>query len=260
MKTLIINSSNIVQGSGNSKFRYRFPTTVTFKNSYIGVASLSQFFSSYNVNTQNYSNNTYQYIWFDGNAYTVTMPNGYYGISDLLSYLQSIMVSNKHYMLTTTGQFVYFLSFNVNVTYYSDQLYAYLLSTTIETANSWTLPVGATWTIPTVSTVPQFSFGPGNFCLLLGFTQNLIFPATQTGFTTTQTILSTQAPEINPFNSFLVYCSLVYNTTTIPTNLIYSYTPQNVQFGAVQQYQPSYIGFNKINDGSYTEFQIQIVD
>jgi hypothetical protein len=109
--------------------------------------------------------------------------------------------------------------------------------------------------------VAQFNFGSGNFCLLLGFSQNYILPATQTRFTITQTILSTQTPEINPlFNSFLVYCSLVNNISTQPNNLIYSYTPQNVQFGAVQQYSPPYIGFNNIADGSFNQFLSEIRD
>jgi hypothetical protein len=249
-----------VANSGNSKFLYKFVSTATFKDCYIGIASISQFFSTYNVNKSNYNNSTYSYIWFDGITYNVNMPNGYYTLADLLSYLESVMVSNKHYMLTTTGQYVYFLSFNINQTYYSDQLYAYLLDTTIATTNNWTLPIGATWTVPTVPTVSQINFGPSNFCLLLGFNQNYIWPATQTGFTTTQTTLSTQAPEINPYNSFLVYCSLVNNNISNPTNLIYSYTPQDVAFGAIQNYQPPYIGFNKINNGSYNEFTIEFKD
>ena len=170
------------------------------------------------------------------------------------------MIQNGHYLITATGQFVYFLSFSVNQTYYSDQLYAYVLDTTIATANTWTLPSSATWTIPSVPTVPQFNFGSNNFCYLLGFIPNYTWPATQTGFSTTQTTLSTQAPEINPYNSFLVYCSLVNNPSTIPTNLIYSYTPQNVSFGQIESYTPPYIGFNRISDGTYNQFEITIRD
>jgi hypothetical protein len=260
MRILVLNSSNIVPNSGNSQFLYTFPTTTNFKNSLIGVASISQYFSTYNVNSQNYNNNIYSYIWFDGLTYTVNMPNGYYNINELLGFLESVMIKNKHYLLTTTGQYVYFLGFNVNQTYYADQLYAYLLDTTIATTNNWTLPIGATWTIPTVPTVPQYSLGNGNFCLLIGFTQNFIWPATQTGFTTTQTTLSTQSPQITPFNSFLVYCTLVNNPSTNPTNLIFSYTPQDVNFGAVTQYAPPVIGFNKITSGNFQNFTITIKD
>ena len=260
MQIIVLNSSNIIPNSGNSQFLYKFPSTTTFKNSLIGVASISQYFSTFNVNQQNYNNNTYSYIWFDGLTYTVNMPNGYYSVVDLLNYLDDIMVSNKHYLLTTAGKFVYFLSFNINQTYYSNQLYAYLLDTSIATTNTWTLPVGATWTIPTVPSVAQFYFPSNNFSLLLGFNSNFTWPNTQTGFTTTQTILSTQSPEKNPFNSFLVYCSLVNNTSTYPTNLIFSYTPQNVVFGAIAQYSPQTIGFSKITNGNFNNFTITIKD
>jgi hypothetical protein len=260
MKTLILNSTNIVQNSGNSVFSYTFPIMTKFKNAYIGIASISQYFSTFNVNKTYYNNSIYSYIWFDGVTYSVNMPNGYYDVSQLLSFLQSVMITNKHYMLTTTGQFVYFLSFNINQTYYSDQLYAYVLDTTIATSNNWTLPSGATWTIPTSQTVPQFNFGSGNFCLLLGFQQNYIWPSSQTGFTTTQSILSTQSPQITPYNSFLVFCSLVNNPSTNPSNLIYSYTPENVTFGSIQKYQAPVIGFNHITDGNFQNFTVTIRD
>ena len=260
MQIIVLNSSNIIPNSGNSQFLYNFPSTTTFKNSLIGVASISQYFSTFNVNQQNYNNNTYSYIWFDGLTYTVNMPNGYYSVVDLLNFLESVMVSNKHYLLTTTGQYVYFLSFNINQTYYANQLYAYLLDTSIATTNNWTLPVGATWTIPTVPSVAQFYFPSNNFSLLLGFNSNFIWPNTQIGFTTTQTILSTQSPEKNPFNSFLVYCSLVNNISTYPTNLIFSYTPQNTVFGAIAEYSPQSIGFSKITNGNFNNFTITIKD
>jgi hypothetical protein len=170
------------------------------------------------------------------------------------------MIQNKHYLVTSAGLNVYFLSFTANQTYYSTQLYTYVLDTTIATTNDWTLPVGATWTIPTVATVPQFVFLSNNFCYLLGFTQNYTWPATQTGFTSVQTVLSSQAPQINPFNSFLVYCSLVQNLSTIPSNLLYSYTPQNSTFGAIESFVPPYIGFNRIADGTYNQFEIVIRD
>jgi hypothetical protein len=58
----------------------------------------------------------------------------------------------------------------------------------------------------------------------------------------------------------LVYCTLVSNPSTYPTNLIFSYTPQNVNFGAVAQYAPPVIGFNKITSGSFQNFTITIKD
>jgi hypothetical protein len=260
MKTLILNSNNIVSGSGNSQFIYKFPSSVTFKNNLIGVASISQFFSTYNVNATNYNNNKYSYVWFDGVTYSVNMPNGYYTINNLLTFLQNTMIQNNHFLVTSTGSNVYFLSFAANQTYYSTQLYSYVLDTAIATTNDWTLPPGATWSIPAVPTVSQFMFGSNNFCYLFGFTPNYTWPATQTGFSSVQSVLSSQAPQINPFNSFLVYCSLVQNLSTIPSNLLYTYTPQNVTFGAIESYVPPYIGFNRVSDGTYNQFEIVIRD
>ena len=48
-KTLVINSSNYVIGSGN-KFVYRFPNTVNFEaGSSIGLSSISIYNSTFNI-------------------------------------------------------------------------------------------------------------------------------------------------------------------------------------------------------------------
>ena len=71
MRTLILNSNNIVQNSGNSTFLYNFASTQNFKNCSIGVVSITQYFSTFNVNLQDYNNNSYSYVWFDGLTYTM---------------------------------------------------------------------------------------------------------------------------------------------------------------------------------------------
>jgi hypothetical protein len=114
--------------------------------------------------------------------------------------------------------------------------------------------------MPTVSTVPQFVFSANNFYKLVGFSANYTFPSAQTGYTITQTIISTTAPQITPYSSFLFFCSLVNNDCVIPNNLIFSYTPTSVTFGEIQLYQPTVIGFNKIQDGTYRQMTITIKD
>jgi hypothetical protein len=279
MKTLILNSSNISnpltstsssQSSGNSNFTYKFPQTVNFKNSTIGVAQISQYFSTFNISTA-YNNNSFTYYWFDssGNVtqpYTVTIPNGYYSVADINAYLTYVMTENLHYLVNGTN-YVYFLQIEINQTYYATQLYSYGLNTTNSSANSWTLPSGATWAIPTTSTYayPYFLFNStNNFYSILGYSQGYQFPTTGASYTTTTgitaTVTSTTPVEITPYSSFLVYCSLVNNTAVIPASLIYAYTPQNVAFGAIESYQPPVIGFNKIQDGAYNQFELYITD
>ncbi len=88
-KTIILNTSNIVENSNNTKLVYNFPSGgYYFKNDMIALQSVYQFFSIFNI-TSDYGNNSFSYVWFDGVEYSITIPDGYYEISDLNSYFQS---------------------------------------------------------------------------------------------------------------------------------------------------------------------------
>ena len=223
------------------------------------MSSISQYFSTFNI-TSTYNNNKFTYTWIDETIVNVNFPDGYYSLVDINTYLEYVMITNFHYMISSTGAYIYFLQLQTNQTYYGVQLYSYQLSSTIQAANNWTKPTSATWTMPSVSTVPQFTFPVNDFYKLVGFSQNYTYPLAQTGYTTTQTIISPIAPQITPYTSFLLYCSVVMNNTVIPNNLIFSYTPTNVNFGELQLYQPPVIGFNKIPDGNYRSLEISMSD
>jgi hypothetical protein len=272
MKTLILNSSNIVQDGTNSKFVYQFPQGgYIFKDDLIAVNSISQYFSSFNISTT-YQNNSFSYIWVDGTTNAVSIPNGYYSVAQLNAFLQSILYANKHYLLTSAGQIVYLLELVINQSRYAVSLNSYLISVAIATANTWTLPAGATWVLPTNSILPYLVVpSTNNFGALIGFSAGQ-FPAgviagvppaqTQTpAFTVSQSILSTTAPQITPYSSFLVYCSLVNNRSTIPSQLLYSFTPTGAVFGALQEYAPqSELAWNAVQDGNYTQFTVEFRD
>jgi hypothetical protein len=271
MKTLILNSSNITN-SDNSRFTYQFPLGgYTFKDDLIAVNSISQYFSTFNITTT-YNNNSFSYIWVGGTTHTVSIPNGFYSIAQINAFLQSVMYANKHYLNTTTGQIVYLLELVINQSRYAVSLNSYLISTAIATANTWTLPAGATWVLPTNSILPYLVVpSTNNFGKLIGFASGQ-FPAgtiagsppaqTQTpSYASSQSILSTIAPQITPYSSILVFCSLVNNRSTIPSQLIFSYTPIDATFGALQEYAPqAELAFNEVQDGTYTQFTIELKD
>jgi hypothetical protein len=271
MKTLILNSSNITN-TDNSRFTYQFPLGgYTFKDDLIAVNSISQYFSTFNI-TSTYNNNSFSYIWIDGTTNAVSIPNGFYSIAQINALLQSVMFANKHYLTTSGGSIVYFLELIINQSRYAVSLNSYLISTTIATANTWSLPAGATWVLPTNSIVPYLVIpSTNNFGKLIGFASGQFPTGTITGsppnqtqtpaFTVSQSILSTITPQITPYTSILVYCSLVNNRSTIPSQLIYSYTPINATFGALQEYAPqSELAFNEIQDGTYTQFTVELKD
>jgi hypothetical protein len=270
MKTLILNSSNVVAGSNNTIFRYTFPNGgYNFKDDFIGVQEVGLFFSAFNI-TVDYANNSFSYIWVDGTTHIVLIPDGYYSIKTLYEYLQFVMIQNTHYLVDSAGDNIFLLEMLVNETRYAVQLNEYLISTTIATTNSWTLPSGATWVLPTNPILPYFVIPNTNFKDIIGYTAGQ-YPAgvisgvppaqTQTpSFTVSQSQLSSTAPQVTPYSSFLMYCSLVNNRAVIPSQLIFSFTPSDVVFGGLSSYQVSELAWNKIEDGQYNEFTIEFRD
>jgi hypothetical protein len=271
MKTLILNSENVVQGSNNSKFIYNFPQGgYTFDNDLIAVQEIGMYFSAFNISTI-YNNKSFSYIWVDGTTNTVLIPDSFLQVKDINAFMQSVMYSNKHYLLSGTS-IVYLLEMVVNQAQYAVQINNFLISTAIATANTWTLPAGATWVLPTNPILPYLVISASNnFGKLIGFSAGQ-YPAgviagvppaqTQTpSFAVSQSELSDITPQITPYSSFLVFCSLVNNRAVIPSQLIFSFTPTNATFGALQKYQPTAeLGWNKIVSGQYTQFVVEFRD
>ena len=131
MRTVILSSSNIV-GTGNNTLTYNFPTTATFKNDYIAVASVSLYYSWFNISSA-LGNNTFTYTWDSvGGATTITIPDGLYEVSTLNDYLQSKFIANGHYLVqTSTSQNVYFGEFVINPAQYVVQINTYSIPTAV---------------------------------------------------------------------------------------------------------------------------------
>ena len=271
MKTLILNSTNVVPGSSNAQYVYNFPTGgFVFQDDVIAVQEISQYFSAFNITTA-YNNRTYSYIWVDGTTYTVTMPQAFFQVSEINAYLQSVMVSNTHYLKDSSGNNVYLMELVVNQSLYAVQLNCFVVSTALATTYSWTLPAGATWVLPTNPILPYLVVPANNFGLLIGFTPGQYPSGAITGvppaqiqtpaYGSAQSILSTIPPQITPYSSFLVYCSLVNNKAVIPSQLIFSYTPTGATFGALQSYKPNAeLAWNKIENGVFNQFTIEFRD
>ena len=124
MKTLVLNSTHYVPGSGN-QFIYPFPTAIGFgKGDKIGLASLSISNSTYNVSAARGNNvitvnfytisNTVVQVWGPKGslatqvnttpvAYNFYFPDGYYTISQLNTYLQLQMFNQGLYLTANSG-------------------------------------------------------------------------------------------------------------------------------------------------------------
>jgi hypothetical protein len=158
-RTLVINSSNYLAGSGN-RFIYRFPNTVKFDvGSAIAVANISMYNSIQNITIKRGNNVlTFNFLGVD---YTFNIPEGYYSISDLNFYLQQQCIIRGLYMTANKGaDNVYFIELVVNSIRYATSLNFYVIPTESEaTAKGYVKPTNATWAFPTVAETPRLTFG-----------------------------------------------------------------------------------------------------
>lgn len=67
MRTLVLNSKNVVSGTNNSRYLYKFPGPVGFKNNEIALASVSMYYSWYSISSS-INNNKFQYVWYGGST------------------------------------------------------------------------------------------------------------------------------------------------------------------------------------------------
>lgn len=253
MRTIILNSTNITQGSNNTELIYNFPAgSVEFRDDEVAINSISLFYSWFNINASLYNNATYQYSWL-GSTFTVTMPNGNYSIDDLNSYLQSQMLINGHYLVDGAGDYVYYLEFQLNVSKYAVQFNAYPIPTALPAG--WTNPASVVF--PAVAETPQIIILNNGFKDVIGFTAGTYPPAV---VSTQYSKLSDTAPQVSPVNSIVVECNLINNPLSTPSKLLYSFTPTNTVFGEVIKEQPPEFTFNEISNGFYNNIVIKFKD
>jgi hypothetical protein len=255
MRPIVLNSTNVVSGSNNSKYRFRFASTTSFKNDQIALSNINIYFSWFNITTQ-YNNNFFQYIWTDGGGgytYDVLVPDGAYEISTLNAYFQFIMVQNGHYLVDDQKNYVYYAEIVLNPTYYAVEIKTYPLPTALP--SGWTNPAGVMF--PAVASTPQVIIPATNIRTLLGFDAGTYPSAVQS---TAYNVLSQNTPQVATVQSVILLCSLLNNTLTNPNTFLYSIAPSNTQFGQLISVAVPELIFTDIVSGSYDSFEITLVD
>lgn len=212
MRTLIINSSNVVENTNNSVYRYNFPAgNVEFtKGQKLALGSIQMYYSTFNI-TSAQGNNKFNYIWVDDREIEITIPDGFYDIDGINNFLHFVMIQQGHYLLNTAGEYFYFLTFVINTSTYQININAYPLSlatypvasytigdysTATITSSSPTTPVA--WSRPTNAITPMIRILANNFRNIVGFGTGY-YPQGQTGYATT--IPTTSLAEANITNS-----------------------------------------------------------
>ena len=283
MRTLILNSSNIVPNSNNSVFRYVFPAgNVEFvKGDKLALASIQMYYSTFNL-TAEQGNNAFKYVWVDGLEYDVIFPDGFYDATSINEYLHQVQLINKHYLIeNSNGNFVWFNTIGVNASTYTIEINCYNMNSTLYPigvgTTDYTFPAGATWVVPTANIVPMIRILSNNFRYVIGYnsgyyptgTGNPAVSAPITGvppaqtqsptYTSIQSFSSAFVPQITPLSSYTLTCSLINNNYAVPNTLLYSFSPQG-SFGAQFTLAPNQYSFLDIQVGQYNGFNLQFTD
>lgn len=253
---IIINGSSVVSGSNNSIYRYVFPQgSVKFNKSRVAVASISLYYSWYNI-LSTLNNNTFSYVWYTNSGSTtvnITIPDGFYSIDDLNAYLQSQLIVNGHYLIDGNGDYVYYLEFATNSTYYSIQFNSFPIPTSLPSGYS----NPASMTFPITASTPQIIISSNSFRNIIGFNAGTYPNPVQT---TTYSKLSDFTPQVTPVQSVILACTLLNNKYSNPGTVLYSFSPVGTSFGSLIQTNPSQFSFVDIQDGNYNTFDITFLD
>jgi hypothetical protein len=213
------------------------------------------YYSWFNI-TEDQNNNYFSYTWTDTSGTTtnqVLIPNGYYEISGLNAFYQRVMIANGHYLVNASGQYVYYSTITVNPTYYAVEIKNYQLPATLPTG--WTNPGGVGLGAGLVT--PQVIIPATNIRTLLGFNAGTYPSPAQTG---TSNALSSIAPQVATVQSVILLCSILNNTLTNPSTILYSFGASATQFGTLLSVTVPELIFCDVTDGFYDFLEIQLVD
>ena len=258
MKTIILNSSNYVQGSGN-QFSIQFPSVTKFNaGDKIGVAGIAIYNSTFNI-TASRGNNKISIIWNGATpqTYTFTFPDGYYSASDMNAFVQQQCIINGLYMTTNNGStYVYFVEITTNAVRYAISLNSYFLPTTAQaTSLGYALPTSPTWALPLSAQTPQIIINSA-FGQLVGQSAGT-YPSAISA--TSVQIVSAFTPIISPVDSYILCCNLINSRMTNPTDLLYA-LPISASLGQLINVQPSQFLMNSIDPNTYSNITISLYD
>ena len=255
--TVILTSRNQNPNKPN-QYNYQFPSTQQFKNDSIALAQFSVYNSFFNIESSR-NNHVLNFTWnaLTPTTHQMTFQNGFYSISDINYAIQNYCLLNNLYMSDIpNGKNIYFIEVMSNSITYSAQLNFYVLPTAaIASTNGWTIPTGATWSLPTTSTVPQVSFTT-NFGSLLGFLSGEYPP---TPLNADQQYLSTFSPTISPISSIFLSCNLISSKFSNPSNILGN-TAITAEFGSLIQMKNNTPIFLSIIPSSYNAIEINLLD
>jgi len=254
---LVLNSSNVVSGSYNTRYQYNFiGGGFRADNMEICISSASIPYAWYNISAS-YGNNTFSLILPTGattQTIAVTLPDGFYSVVDIQNYIQQVLITNLFYLIDGAGNYVFPFLLTYSSTYYKVQLICSTIPNAAAMATlGYTQPAGAP-ALPTAPTGVQFVVG--TIGSVIGFVAGT-YPTVATS--SSQNFLSTLTPVGSTVNSLVFRCSLVDNSVTMPSDIMDGCSI-NSAFGSNIIYDPSFEKWVRMKNGTYTSLIMTISD
>ena len=230
MRTLIVNSSNVVAGTNNSVYKYDFPAgNVDFKvGQKLALGSIQMYYSTFNI-TSAQSNNKFSYVWIDGREITITIPDGFYDIGQLNDFLHFCMVQQGHYLLDAQGNYYYFITLVINSSTYTISVNTFPISLTLYPASTYTIGTYTSgsittsspttpvlWSRPTNPITPMFRVLANNFRNIIGYEAGY-YPQGKTGYATTTPTSSLAQATITNSPATTTFTITSISSTTLTT-------------------------------------------
>jgi hypothetical protein len=244
-KIIIMNKNNLDNNNGlKNKYVYKFSNSQKLKGK-ISLASIVMPYSTPNI----YVNNCRFTIRYNNINTNVVIPQGFYTIETLNYYLQFVQqqTTNNIPYNVISGSNVYFINILYNTAYYSVELRINpcILSGSVG-------KVGSVYN----NNTPQVII-TDEFNLILGLPRNQYFPPNiqQTPYTTISKDYNL-IPNLSPSNVYNINCNIVNNNITIPSNVLYSFTP-NTTYGSNINEKPNQLLFLNIVDGNYQQLILE---
>ena len=164
MNTIILNSSNYVEGTNGSQYEYSFGGSLNaVKGDQIAVVSVNVYNSTNNI-TSVFANNKVTFTFNSAVPVVIQIifPDSYMSVGDMNNYLQSIMITNLLYVTNASNQNIYFFELVTNPTLYSVQINAFPIPTAAQAAGlGYTKAVGSTWDYPGAAQIPHVALLSG---------------------------------------------------------------------------------------------------
>ena len=291
MHTITLTRDNIVN-SDNNRMVYDIPGSKSLEGAEVALSTLYMYYSWQNVNNTSLANNTFSFTLpqLDVDAagapiapvtptFNVVIPPGLYEVADINAYLQQFCIDNNFYLVNTaTGEFVYFLQLQINVTLYKCQLNLFALPDGGLPAGYTAPPSGfiqAGGAFPSVAAqVVGVDFTAGNFGKIIGtpllatgatYATNPAnsFPvatAASGAFPTGNVVmLSTVTPNVQPNSVIFVNCNLIQNVFSNPQTQLYP-IPAKTNLGALLQIEPPEYAWNRCIPGQVGQIIITLTD